>query len=182
MKSFGRGRPMIPSLDLEKTRALYRPRRVTSLFVGESPPANGGFFYFGKGILFKSTERAFARVLGRTFASPEDFFDVFQHNGCFLDDLSLVPIDNLRQSERIGALDSCIDSFAERLRTLMPDRIVVFLKRIESAVTRAALLADIPVGKLIVLPFPGNGHQNRYVTELTALLEQAKALGKIGDY
>ena len=32
---------------IEATRARFRPERVMTLFVGESAPARGGFFYFG---------------------------------------------------------------------------------------------------------------------------------------
>jgi len=32
---------------VEATRARFRPERITTLFVGESAPASGDFFYYG---------------------------------------------------------------------------------------------------------------------------------------
>jgi hypothetical protein len=32
---------------IAQVRAEYRPQRITVLFVGESPPSNGKFFYYG---------------------------------------------------------------------------------------------------------------------------------------
>ncbi len=45
-------------------REAYRPERVRVLFIAESPPASGGFFYFvetiGKDHLFRETMKAVA--------------------------------------------------------------------------------------------------------------------------
>jgi len=145
------------------------------LFVGESPPANGGYFYFGKGILFASTKRAFIQAFCKSFTLPEEFFRYFQSSGCFLDDLSSVPVYHLPSVERKQVLIGCIDAFAERLRDLKPDTIIVFLNRIRSPVERAVSLANIPVTKLLYLPFPGYGHQKKYVDPLAEFLERTKA-------
>jgi hypothetical protein len=170
---------MQTSLDREKVREQYRPRRPTLLFVGESPPSSGKFFYFGSGIVFASTKRAFAQAFHRSFSNSEDFFHFFGRCGCYLDDISHDAIDDLPVLERKQAINGCIDSFAQRLRDYKPDAIIVFLKRIASPVTIAASLANIPREKLMFLPFPGNGHQNRYVAELVAFLEQAIARNQI---
>src|SRR5262245_9236373 len=107
---------MTPFLERERVREQYRPQRPTLLFVGEAPPASGRFFYFGSGIVFASTQRAFARAFRRSFTNPEEFFRFFQRSGCYLDDLSHVPVDNLPSLERERALSGCIDAFGQRLR------------------------------------------------------------------
>jgi hypothetical protein len=38
-------------MDTEAVRARYRPPRITTLFVGESPPASGKFFHAGNTVL-----------------------------------------------------------------------------------------------------------------------------------
>ena len=170
---------MTTFLERERTREQYRPQRLTLLFVGESPPARGGFFYFGSGIVFASTQRAFAQAFRRSFTNPEEFLRFFQSSGCYLDDLSHDAVDDRPKLERERALNGCIEAFAQRLRGLKPESIVVFLKKIAPAVARAASLADIPSEKLAFFPFPGNHHQNRYVAQLKAFLEQANARGEI---
>ena len=165
---------MTSSFDRERIRQEFRPERTRLLFVGESPPASGRFFYFGAGIVFASTQRAFAKAFRTSFASPEEFFCLFQRTGCYLDDVSHKPVDDLARFERKRAIDGCIDTFAQRLRDMKPEAIVIILKKIETAVATAASLADIPHERLTVLPFPGNGHQKRYVDQLVAFLEQRK--------
>ena len=45
-------------MDIEATRASYRPDRITTLFVGESAPASGDFFYFGNNNMLRLMQRA----------------------------------------------------------------------------------------------------------------------------
>ncbi len=137
---------------------------------GESPPASGGFFCNGSGILFASTERAFSQALGASFATSDEFLRFFSCAGCFLEDLSHSPVDRLPPREREQALEDCVEPFAARLRTLSPELIVVFLKKIAPFVGRAARLAGTPSESIHVLPFPGMGNQNRYVAELAPIL------------
>lgn len=51
------------TLDFERLRARYRPERIVALFVGQSPPAGGTFFYFANSNLYRHTERAFREAL-----------------------------------------------------------------------------------------------------------------------
>ncbi len=163
--------------DRERVRSQHRPARVKLLFVGESPPAKGGFFYYGSGILFSSTQRAFSQALGIAFATPDEFLRFFSGAGCFLEDLSHSPVDHLPRRERERALEDCVGPFAARLRTLSPELIVVFLKRIAPLVERAAGQAGIQSKSIHVLPFPSMGRQNQYVAELAVLLSGARVAG-----
>jgi len=51
--------------DTNELRDAYRPRRVKSLFVGESSPAQGTHFYRADSNLFRATQAAFAEALGK---------------------------------------------------------------------------------------------------------------------
>ncbi|MFL5339016.1 MAG: hypothetical protein ACJ8F7_02520 [Gemmataceae bacterium] len=105
-------------------------------------------------------------------------FRFFQRCGCYLDDLSHDPVDPRCRSKRSSELEGCVDGLAMRLRDLKPQRIIVFLKRIELLVLRAVSLAGISCDKLRALPFPGHSHQTRYVQELVIYLEAAKERGE----
>lgn len=166
--------------NVEHVRENYRPARVRVLFVGESPPTSGGFFYFGSGIVCSSTQRAFSQALGVTFATPSDFLDFFRDVGCFLEDLSHSPVDHLPPHRRTEALELCVDSFAKRLQELAPELVIVFLKKIAPLVERAVGEAGIPLGMVRVLPFPGNGHQNRYIAGLTKILSETAVRSLLG--
>ena len=166
--------------NIEHVREKYRPARVRILFVGESPPASGRFFYFGSGILCSSTQRAFSQALGVTFATPSDFLDFFGEVGCFLEDLSHSPVDHLPPHRRTEELDLSVDSFAKRLQELTPELVIIFLKKIAPLVEKAAVKAGIPLGMVRVLPFPGSGHQNRYIAGLVKILSETVVQSLLG--
>ena len=52
----------------EEMRARYRPAQVSVLFVGESAPAGGKFFYDGNNQMY----RAFREALGPKLGSPPE--------------------------------------------------------------------------------------------------------------
>jgi hypothetical protein len=82
------------------------------LFVGESAPVSGGFFYRGNPLVTQSVMSAIEESLpGRgTIAS-------FKANSWYLDDLSITPIDNLRGKARRDACVAARESLAERRAT-----------------------------------------------------------------
>ena len=53
---------------VEFTRARYRPDRITTLFVGESAPASGAFFYHGDSAMLRYMQRATEAAFGVTEA------------------------------------------------------------------------------------------------------------------
>jgi hypothetical protein len=48
---------------VDTLRASYRPERITTLFVGESPPINGTFFYDGDNSMVNYMQKAVESVL-----------------------------------------------------------------------------------------------------------------------
>ena len=71
-------------------RNHYRPDRIRILFVGESPPASGKFFYNGNSQLARNMRRILGRLL---LDDPKDFLARFEASGCCLDDLVLIPVN-----------------------------------------------------------------------------------------
>ena len=65
----------------ENLRANYQPDNIRVLFIGESPPASGKFFYREISTLYYATKEA--------FNNPSNFLIKFQNWGFFLDDLVL---------------------------------------------------------------------------------------------
>ena len=53
-------------MDTEAVRARYRPNRIATLFVGESPPASGKFFYYENTALARNVK---AVVTAPSFAA-----------------------------------------------------------------------------------------------------------------
>lgn len=72
---------------LEELRHSFRPDEINTLFVGESPPHGGDFFYRCDSLLYRAKRCA--------FGEPEDFLADFKSRGFFLDDLVLTPINKI---------------------------------------------------------------------------------------
>ena len=118
---------VIDPAQLEALRERHRPDAVQVLFVGESPPAGGTFFYAANSDLFRYTKKAFAQVYGHSLDSSQAFLLFFQQRGCFLDDLCSVPVNNLTSSERQRCRTDGIPSLANRIRLSRPRAIVTVM-------------------------------------------------------
>lgn len=150
-------RTVMPA-DREQIRQRFRPVRITTLFVGESAPNNGGFFYCPPDHLLAY----FRRAMSLQALTPDEFLRLFSGYGWFLDDLVQQPIDHLPQPERERLCRDAVPTLSERIRSYRPQAVVCLLKKIESNVRDAAADAGISTNSVYGLPFPGNGNQLRF--------------------
>ncbi len=151
--------------DFETTRASYRPDRITTLFVGESAPASGDFFYYGENAMLRHMKRATETVLGE----GGDFLDRFKSYGWYLDDLVLMPVDKLVSSERRSKCLAATESLRDRIAAYRPLAIVSVLISIRSIVEAAAKAAGSNA-VLFSVPFPGMGQQARFHNEMLKII------------
>jgi hypothetical protein len=142
----------------EAARQRHRPGRITLLFLGESPPSGGTFFYFRNSKLYRETEKAFRGSASDVIG--EDFLTSFVELGCYLDDLCLRPVNQLKKAGRAGERklheerEAGETPLAERMSQLDPSAVVLIGLGIEANVRRASAdagCADLPFW---ALPFP----------------------------
>jgi hypothetical protein len=151
--------------DVEPLRASYRPAKIKVLFVGESAPAGGAFFYKQTGQVHGQFRQALAPHIGD---SPS-FVDAFKQAGFYLDDLVLEPVNWLSRSERQATHVASIASLEKRLRDYEAPLIVGFMKGIAGPV-KAAIAASGTPCQFEVLPFPGNRRQAGSRLAMTAIM------------
>jgi hypothetical protein len=72
---------------------------------------------------------------------------------------------------RERALKESIEALAGRIREHDPEIIVIVLKRIEPYVREAIQKAGVSC-PVYSLPFPGNGHQRRFIRGLVEILNR----------
>ena len=77
---------------IEALRAQFRPERITTLFVGESAPISGKFFYGGGTPLARHIETAMTLA---GLGGSGTFLDRFKSYGWYLDDLVLSPVNDM---------------------------------------------------------------------------------------
>ena len=137
----------------ENVRTSYRPDRIMTLFVGESAPHGGTFFYNKDSGLF--------RELRKAFQGDDHFLDHFKRKGFYLDDLAIEPVNHLSDKDRRAFCRASISSFVERLKDYKPQAVVILLRRIESMVVQAMDEAGVSCVTYCT-PYPGLGHQLRF--------------------
>jgi hypothetical protein len=133
---------------------------VRLLFVGESPPASGRFFYSKNSGLFFAMLAAFRQA--DPAINAENFLARFRAMGCYLIDLCPDPVDRLDSKAREAARRASEGSLARRIAHLHPAAVALLLRSITANVSRAASGAGWQ-GQIIDLPYPGRWHQHRSV-------------------
>jgi hypothetical protein len=151
---------------VEAVREQYRPERILTLFVGESAPHSGNFFYLGNTALKRHMQKAMeAAGLG----GSGDFLERFKGHGWYLDDLVLTPVNKRTKRERKAAWLGARKSLAERIARYRPDAIVPLLLSIKDVVQDAAREAG-STAPCYPVPFAGNGQQPRFREEMARIL------------
>jgi hypothetical protein len=150
----------------EALRRRFRPAQVRLLFIGESPPASGRFFYQADSGLYRAMLAAF--VAHDCSVDGGNFLAKFQDAGCYLVDLCPDPVDQLALSERRATCQASEGSLASTIARLGPSAIVTVVRSIEANVERAIFSARWQ-GALIRLPYPGrwSRHRSQFVEELS---------------
>ncbi len=157
----------------EQLRRSFRPANIKILFLGESPPAGGGFFYDASrtGNLSHYTQQAFSRFSGVVWNQKRGFLDFFREHGCYLDDLCLEPVNDLPWTDRRQRGRKAVPSLTQRMRTYNPRSVVVTMKGIRKDVEAALEAAGLHDVARSFLPFPSNGRQKQYVEGLVGILD-----------
>jgi hypothetical protein len=167
--------------ETEALRQQFLPERVSVLFIGESPPAGGTFFYRANSLLYEATRDAFHAAVP-DLVRKGGFLDRFRDLGCYLDDLCLEPVNHLKldnplaRKKRLRLREEGEAPLAARMRQYSAKAIVITVVGIAENVGRAAISAGLDELPRPALPFPGRkAHRDRYVTELGELLLQYRS-------
>jgi hypothetical protein len=142
----------------EELRSSFRPDRVATLFVDESAPHSGKFFYSGNSSLFHAMKKA--------FGGKAEFLEDFKMQGFYLDDLVSVPVNQLPRLERSRQRWKSVSMFADRLSSYKPKAIVIVMRAIRPMVLEAMHRAGIWYEPYCT-PHPAFGNWNRFHAGMT---------------
>jgi hypothetical protein len=166
------------ALARERLRRRYLPSDVHLLFVGESPPASGRFFYQADSGLYRAIRNVFITALPEL--RDADFLESFWSLRCYLVDLCGMPVDHLNNEERRHACVVGEVHLSKIMKRLQPSIIITVVLSIAANVERAQGRAKWE-GPHFAFPYPGRWHRNR-VAFLDALVPLLRAeLGKISE-
>jgi hypothetical protein len=144
--------------DRERLRKSYRPAHVRILFVGESPPASGRFFYRADSGLYRAVREAFIQAFPSLRNS--EFLNSFCSLGCYLVDLCGKPVDNMTRADRRHACGKGEAHLGQQIRALRPQAVVTVVRSIRANSKRAQIQAGWS-GLHLEPPYPGRWHQHR---------------------
>lgn len=98
----------------------------------------------------------------------------FKGCGCYLDDLSLDPVNNLKTEDRNTKCRESIETFAMRVKDMKPAVVIILKRSIVKDILKSIEISDVDIDKdhIYLLYFPTFGHQRRYVTGLTEVLQK----------
>jgi hypothetical protein len=150
---------------IERLRRRYRPDDIVVLFVAESAPAGGSFFYQADSNLFFATREACELAFG-SVPQGRDFLRWFQARGFWLYDLAKRPVNRQRGRPRKLAVSAGVAELADLIAEAEPDFVVAVKTSIESDVRQAADRAGLRGNRILVLPFPLYQWRDVYVREL----------------
>ena len=144
----------------ERLRRRYCPERIRLLFIGESPPASGRFFYRQDSGLYRAIRDTF-RMIDPSI-TDDTFLEVFRNSGCYLIDACSRPVDRLDARSRHAACLAGEPGLTRNIRRLKPSAIATLVKSIRDNVRRAAGEARWR-GPILELPYPGRWASHREV-------------------
>jgi hypothetical protein len=151
--------------ELEELRRSFQPDRITTLFVGESAPRSGKFFYLQNTGLY--------RAMKLVFNWKGDFLSEFKTRGFYFDDLSLIPVNGMERKERRKQCEESVASLAIRLKGYRPAAIVIIGRGVDKWIRRATNDAglDIPIR---CTTYPGRFQKlrERFKDEMASIIPQ----------
>jgi hypothetical protein len=153
----------------ERLRRQFRPASVRLLFIGESPPASGRFFYRRDSGLYRAMREAFQEV--DPAIADSTFLAAFQEVGCYLFDLCPEPVYRLGAAARRNARQLAERRLSLVIGQLQPAAIATLVRSIEGNAL-ASIAAAHWRGLLLHLPYPGRWkhHRQTFVRELAPII------------
>ena len=160
-------------MDSEDIRKTYKPNKIKIFFTGESIPVGGNFFYIGDS-LTDHTKQAFEIAFRRSFFDYEDFLNFFKQMNCYLDDLSLIPVNHMESKKREKTLKKSVNSFSKKLDSYSPEIIIIIMKKIKKHVLEAVGKSNLDNVCIHTLTYPCYSMRNRtgYVDDLVKILKR----------
>ena len=157
---------IVESENIEKERNNFKPSKTKILFVGESRPSGGTFFYDKNSNLYRYTKESFENV-GIDFSLAK-----FKEMECWLYDVCKEPINFIHsKSKRKEIINKYIPDLKNEIKLLSPKYIIVVKKTCMEKVFAAILESGYSENiNAFNTSFPSCSNQSKYVDELTRIL------------
>lgn len=169
---------------IARLRERYRPDKVHVLFVAESPPESSDdeprFFYNPNREHWDNLYRSMMKAVFPEFeyrpGEKDNWLRRFQKDGYYLIDATDRPINRLSAAERRLELNRAVEEkVAEITHLVTPSTPIVLVKKsVFEALNRPLREVGYNVIHESFLPFPAQGHQERFIEACSMCLRKVK--------
>jgi len=147
---------------------------LKAVFVLESPPASGRYFYNEEGRVSKPLFSAMMNLLDLKTSNKEEGLSQFAKAGYFLVDATYTPVNHLTDLERDALILQGFEELAADLKKLAEISMIELIL-VKANVCRLLELRLTARGFDVrnngtVIPFPSNGQQTRFFREARKVL------------
>ncbi len=141
-------------------RNYYKPDNIDVLFVGESRPQGGTFFYQENSALYRETKKAFNEYFAQNIFTLNNF----KQWNCWLYDICDDPVNDFDNAQRKDCIHKNISRLVDFIKVADPKLIIVCKKTfMEPEIRTSDIMKAYHVDEnIFFLPFPGNGNQRKY--------------------
>jgi hypothetical protein len=153
-------------------RAPYTPQHATTIFVLESPPTTGNYFYRPDGSTKETLFSAIMEVLGETPATKHEGLTAFQQRKMLLLDVTYTPVDDVDEGPmRDAAMMRDYDDLVVELRRRHTGaRLVLVKKNVCKLNGRLTMDGFNVLNRGLMVPFPFRKWYPVFVSKVRDLL------------
>ena len=158
-----------------KLRNKYLPDTLRIIFVLESPPASGKYFYDETGLTTESLFNEMMKTLHYKPVEKKNGLEFFKNQGFFLVDSTYKPVNKMKGKEREAAILSDFDNLVDDLEVIngIKSPLILIKANICRLLEDKLKLKGFNVlNEGIVVPFPSSGQQKRFHLEISKVLKK----------
>jgi len=147
-------------------RNRYKPDQIKTVFILESPPVSGNYFYDETGRVTEPLFSAMMKLLKYKPRSKKDGLKYFSSTGHFIIDSTYEPVNKLEGVARENAILRNYDDLVKDLKILGDSNKIHFIliKANICRLLQGKLIEDgfNVVNKGVIIPFPSTGQQGNF--------------------
>ncbi len=158
-------------------RNKYIPKNIRAIFVLESPPKSGKYFYNNDGRVSEPLFTAMMKVINCDAKDKETGLQSFKKKGFIIVDATFTPVNNLKGKPRDEKILQNYQNLVGDLRNLVSGRNVplILVKANVCRLLEQELKKDgfNVLNNGVLIPFPSCGQQGNFKEKLAFVLEKA---------
>jgi len=157
-----------------KLRKRYLPSKLNLIFLLESPPVSGKYFYDETGKTTDPFFRAFMKLLSYSPTDKKDGLEYFKSNGYLIIDATYKQVNKLKGKIRDYTILSDYNRLIDDIENMCPEKNVPIIlvkanicRMFDERLTERGFNI---LNKGVVIPFPSRGQQKRFQLEMSKVL------------